>query len=41
LYILLQLEIFALLAGIIGLFMILALAMHYSLKMEWTGRSEQ
>ena len=40
-YILLQLEIFALLAGSIGLFIILAIAMHYSLKMEWTGRSEQ
>lgn len=36
-YILLQLETYALLAGSIGLFVILAAVMRYSLKMEWTG----
>lgn len=34
-YVLLQMESYALLAGSIGLFVILAVIMHYSLKMEW------
>lgn len=36
-YVLLQLETYALLAGSIGLFVILAAVMRYSLKMEWTA----
>ena len=36
-YVLLQLETYALLAGSVGLFVILAAVMRYSLKMEWTG----
>jgi len=39
-YVLLQLEVYALLAGSIGLFCILALTMRYSLKMEWTAPSK-
>lgn len=39
-YILLQLESYALLTGSIGLFVILAVIMHYSLKMKWTSVSE-
>lgn len=40
-YVLLRLEVFALLAGSIGLFVILAFTMRYSLKMEWTRPEER
>lgn len=40
-YVLLQLETYALLSGSVGLFVILAAVMRYSLKMEWTGSREK
>jgi inner membrane protein len=39
-YILIQLEDFALLFGSIGLFIILAILMYYSRKIDWYGRGE-
>ena len=38
-YVLIQLEDTALLAGSIGLFVLLAIAMHFSKKINWYGKN--
>jgi inner membrane protein len=40
-YILIQLEDTALLAGSIGLFLLVAVAMHFSKKIDWYGTKAQ